>query len=71
MSKTLYRYRGTPDGPSVAGVPQRDITEKDMGSIALDSLQNGVVMGIYELVKKPAETTTTASPDATKARGEK
>lgn len=71
MSKTLYRYRGTPDGPSVAGVPLRDITERDMGRIALDALQNGVALGIYTPVKAPDETTTTAAPDATKARGEK
>lgn len=71
MSKTLYRYRGTPDGPSVAGVPLRDITERDMGRIALDALQNGVTLGIYTPVKAPDATTTTAPPDATKARGEK
>lgn len=70
MSKTLYRYRGTPDGPSVAGVPQRDITEKDLGRVALDALQNGVALGVYVPVKAP-DTTTTAAPDATKARGEK
>lgn len=62
-SDVLYRYLPK-DDQFVYGVPQRDLTAKDVDRIDPVALRNGVDAGLYKAVKATGPSATSKPAEA-------